>query len=228
MSQITNAAATNNSGHTVEYCLQWVAQEVRGVVMCGGYIPRLYEANKALVEAYAARPSTEKTKATIETCLREVAHEASAALLNKVTLPRGSRLVEASAALGRAMGYSGSKAKTQTVTFGNGDTAEIIARTSIRICGTRERVRYVGEPGAYKQEVYQQAFDRTFKLGETCERDSYNLAYTGKITSIGEKTVTIKDDCLDKTSRLTIAAFIERNWNFTLEAAQKRNNEWMD
>lgn len=115
-------------------------------------------------------------------------------------------------------------AKTITVTLdsihisaGN-VTIEIVQGKSIRIRGT------------YKNHVNgPQAFDRTFSVGDSAERDSFNLTYTGKITAIGAKTVTIKDDCLtDRTSRLTLPVFVWRNWDFDAAKSTKRNAEWMD
>lgn len=95
--------------------------------------------------------------------------------------------------------------------------ADIVPGKSIRIYG--EYTNHVKGP---------QTFDRTFKVGDKAERDSYNLVYTGEITQIGLKTVTIKDDSLSTTSRLTLEGFVNRNWDFDLERIAKRNGEWMD
>lgn len=98
-----------------------------------------------------------------------------------------------------------------------GVKADIVPGKSIRIYG--EYTNHCNGP---------QTFDRTFKVGDACERHSYNLVYTGNITQIGVKTVTIKDDTLSETSRLTLEGFISRNWDFDAEKIAKRNGEWMD
>jgi hypothetical protein len=93
--------------------------------------------------------------------------------------------------------------------------AEIIPGKSIRIYGVY--TNHVKGP---------QTFDRTFKIGDACERDSFNLSYTGKIVSIG-KCVTVKDDCLSKTSRLKVAEFAWRNWDFDGFKTADENAEWL-
>lgn len=102
-----------------------------------------------------------------------------------------------------------------------GHHVSVVPGESVRLFGVR---RVYGRAGNDTAERY----DRTFKIGDTCERDSFNLVYTGTIVAIGEKTITVKDDCLNKTSRMTLAEFSSRNHDFDLEAANKRNSEWMD
>lgn len=69
-------------------------------------------------------------------------------------------------------------------------------------------------------------YDITFEIGDTAEYDSYNLIYTGEITNIGAKTVTIKHPGYSsKSSRLTIAEFADKNWDFDLERIAKHNHE---
>lgn len=94
--------------------------------------------------------------------------------------------------------------------------AEIVKGTSIRIFGQYGNV--VGGP---------KAFDRTFKIGDTVEYDSYNLSYTGKISAIGLKTVTVVA-YEHETHRLDLNTFCWRNWDFDLEEIQKRNSSWSD
>ena len=96
-------------------------------------------------------------------------------------------------------------------------TCEIVPGVSIRIRGVYGN--HVNGP---------QAFDRTFRIGDTVERDSYNLSYTGIITKIGPKTVTIQDDCLSKTSRLDLSTFVWRNWDFDAAKTAARNAAWSD
>jgi hypothetical protein len=69
----------------------------------------------------------------------------------------------------------------------------------------------------------------TFSVGDTAEYDSYNLSYTGKISKISEKAVTIvayPGTRNEKVHRLDLNTFCWRNHKFTVEAAQKANNEW--
>lgn len=72
---------------------------------------------------------------------------------------------------------------------------------------------------------------RTFHIGDQAEHSSFNLSYYDEILSITDKTVTFRDSGASnktKTKRLTITKFVEYNWNFSLQAAQKRNREWQD
>lgn len=62
-----------------------------------------------------------------------------------------------------------------------GCSADVEPGVSIRIYGTYPN--HVGGP---------KPFDKTFRLGDRCEYDSYNLKYTGSIVSIGPKTVVVR------------------------------------
>ena len=73
-------------------------------------------------------------------------------------------------------------------------------------------------------------FDITFKIGDYAEYDSYNLKYTGKITAIGPKTVTIQErpgTCNAKNHKLSIYAFSWRNWNYDGKKIAAHNTEEM-
>lgn len=72
------------------------------------------------------------------------------------------------------------------------------------------------------------AYDKTFRVGDVCERGSFNLVYLGRIVAIGEKTVTIVDDLRQRKTRMSLDVFSRRNRDFDLAAIQKRNAEWMD
>jgi hypothetical protein len=61
-----------------------------------------------------------------------------------------------------------------------------------------------------------------FKIGEIAVYGSYNLIYTGVITAIGEKTVTIDDD--GKVTRMSIYDFSRRNSNFNADRVAEHNN----
>lgn len=89
--------------------------------------------------------------------------------------------------------------------------AEIEKNKSIRIYGDTLNGR--GEPTK---------FDKTFKVGDKAEYDSYNLSYIGTIIAIGEKTVTIQH--YNERSRLNLRDFIWRNNDFVLEVVEAQNN----
>jgi hypothetical protein len=60
-------------------------------------------------------------------------------------------------------------------------------------------------------------------VGELAEYDSYNLSYTGKITKITEKCVTIVS--YGTTHRLDLSSFCWRNWDFNAAETAARNAE---
>ena len=80
-----------------------------------------------------------------------------------------------------------------------------------------------GRDGVVKQGT-------TFALGDEAEYGSYNLSYTGTITKITEKCVTIvayPNSNMSRTHRLSLNEFCWRNWDFDAVATAKRNNEEM-
>lgn len=89
-----------------------------------------------------------------------------------------------------------------------GCSADIEPGVSIRIYGTY----HDGDP---------KPFDKTFRLGDSCEYDSYNLKYTGVIVSIGPKTVVVDDNGTRR--RLTLYDFTWRNWDFDAAAIADHN-----
>lgn len=71
----------------------------------------------------------------------------------------------------------------------------------------------------------------TFSIGDFAEYDSYNFSYTGVITAITDKTVTIvahKGTQNEATFRLKIHSFCWRNWNFDLQKIRKERAAWCD
>ncbi len=82
---------------------------------------------------------------------------------------------------------------------------------------TADSIRIYGTHGTSKRSP----FDRTFKLGDLAEHDSYNLVYTGLITAISAKRITINDD--GKIHCMQLHDFINRNWDFDAIATGKRN-----
>ena len=95
-----------------------------------------------------------------------------------------------------------------------GFQAEVIPGQSVRLFGTQHN------------RVAPLDFDITFAVGDIAVRDSYNLVYTGIISAIGPKTVTILDH--DRTYKLDLYTFANRNWNYDAERIHKRNSEWCD
>ena len=67
-----------------------------------------------------------------------------------------------------------------------------------------------------------------FRIGDEAEYDSYNLKYTGKITSITEKTVTIQPKYDNKKRRLKIDSFAWRNWDFDSIKVAEQNFDTMN
>jgi len=96
-----------------------------------------------------------------------------------------------------------------------GAKAQIAVGKSIRIFGTEHNHRL--SPISY---------DLTFKIGDEAVYGGRNIKYTGRITKIGPKTVTIADD--HQVKQLDLYAFIEKNWNYDAERIAKWNLEWLD
>lgn len=71
------------------------------------------------------------------------------------------------------------------------------------------------------------AYDRTFKVGDVAEYDSYNLHYLGTIVSITAKTITIKPRHGSRTKRLGLYEFSWRNRFLDLDAVAARNVDVM-
>ncbi len=90
----------------------------------------------------------------------------------------------------------------------NADTS----KNSIRIHGTESN--HVNGP-------FQ--FDRTFKVGDTVQYDSYNLIYLGQIIKIGPSTVTVNTDLRDNV-RMNLFDFTRKNLKLDLEKIKKYND----
>lgn len=72
-------------------------------------------------------------------------------------------------------------------------------------------------------------FNRTFKIGDLCEYDSFNFAYTGNITSIGAKTITVDPGKgYGAQTRLSLNEFVGRNYKFDLNKIANERRAWMD
>lgn len=103
--------------------------------------------------------------------------------------------------------------------------ADIMKGQWIRIYGiSNGLVKYDKETKASTH--YKVAYDKTFKIGDTAEYDSYNTSFTGKIVAIGEKTVTISKGHGERSNaQLDLYTFIRRNWDYDAERiAEERAN----
>lgn len=105
--------------------------------------------------------------------------------------------------------FHGIKHPGETAT---GMHAEIAKGESVRLFGT-----------AYWETPNEEFYDITFKVGDTCVYHSYNLIYTGTITSIGEKVIIV--DTGTKKKRLSLYDFNRRNWNYDAERIAQANME---
>ena len=75
---------------------------------------------------------------------------------------------------------------------------------------------------------YNMGAGRIFKVGDVAEYDSYNLSYTGVITKITDKTVTIKKyENSDTVKRLDLETFAWRNYDFDAAETARKNAEEM-
>lgn len=70
---------------------------------------------------------------------------------------------------------------------------------------------------------------KRFEVGDAVVYDSFNLFYTGTITSITAKCVTVKKDSFGgKTCRMRPETFAWRNWKFDASAIAEKNAAWSD
>ncbi|AHM59347.1 hypothetical protein D770_05400 [Flammeovirgaceae bacterium 311] len=104
--------------------------------------------------------------------------------------------------------------KKTTVAYDYNATINLTKKT-IKIWGTNPD--YSGKLGA----VVNKYFQKTFKVGDHVEVDSYNLIYTGAILAIGEKTVLV--ECHSKNKRMNLAEFVRRNYDLNLEKIARSN-----
>lgn len=88
---------------------------------------------------------------------------------------------------------------------------------SIRLYGAMEkwnRERMVCEPVAY---------DRTFRLNDVAVTSSYNLTYTGRILSIGKKTIIISETYKTKSKRFSFRDFSFWNHDYDADRVARDN-----
>lgn len=96
-----------------------------------------------------------------------------------------------------------------------GQHADIVPGKSIRLFGTDPNYRIEPKP-----------HDITFNVGDTCVTDSYNFVYTGTITAITAKTVTVRDE-FGRTKRMDIAYFNGFNAHYNWDRIAERNLDTM-
>lgn len=113
-----------------------------------------------------------------------------------------------------------------------GHHAEIVPGARIRLFGLiKAGERYVMGANGRRVPCEAYVYRRDFAIGDCAEYGSYNMSYTGTITAITEKTVTITEDCgggRTRPHRLDLYSFSRRNWNFSVEESARRNAEWYD
>ena len=114
----------------------------------------------------------------------------------------------------------------------HGLTAHVVAGSSVVLVGEEKAgYRSVFNPatGRHQPTTEPQPISRTFRVGDEAEYGSFNLVYTGTVTAITLKTVTIvEDDRAAKVHRLSLYDFAEANYDFDAAKARKRNAEWQD
>ena len=113
-----------------------------------------------------------------------------------------------------------------------GQHAEIIPGRRIRLFGVEKAGRrYVKDPVTGKMVPNEERlYRRDFRIGDTAEVGSYNLIYTGTITAISEKTITVVEyhgTPNAKTYRMSLHEFNRRNWDFDADKAAEHNAEEM-
>jgi len=91
---------------------------------------------------------------------------------------------------------------------------------SIQLYGMRDA--FTSESRAGAPHGTKVPYAVTFKIGDTCESDSYNLVYFGKIEAIGRKSVSIRCE-VSGLIRLDLATFSRRNYDFNQAKAEARN-----
>lgn len=103
----------------------------------------------------------------------------------------------------------------------------VVTKTSVRLVGRRTfenetlgTITMCGEDGGY---------DRTFRIGDRVEYDSYNLHYTGIMRGVDRNgSVSVeKDEGGRRKTRLTLYEFNFRNRDLDLVRLAERNAETM-
>lgn len=110
-----------------------------------------------------------------------------------------------------------------------GHHAIIETGKSITLIGTVEAgTRYVRDEktGLLNKLCESHDYRKKFNVGDHAVYGSYNLIYTGEITAIGAKTVTIVEKH-GRTHRLDLHEFSWRNWDYDAEHISRSNADTM-
>lgn len=132
--------------------------------------------------------------------------------------PRPSQMIELRDLRSRDTVFAGRRVEG---TAAVGHHADVVPGKSIRLHGTLDT------------RTWPVQYDRTFRVGDVAEYDSFNMHYTGKILSIGEKAVTIGEArsnggrAFVRKHRLSIYTFSWRNRDLDLAAIAARNADVM-
>lgn len=122
-------------------------------------------------------------------------------------------------------------AKTVTTQLDPTHYAEVVKGKSIRLFGTMQKSAPVAGDMFATHMVH---YSRAFVVGDIATYDSFNLVYTGIITAIGDKTVTIterqyaQDGTYEdkKKHMLKLQVFGWRNREFdAVKTAEHNSNE---
>lgn len=102
--------------------------------------------------------------------------------------------------------------------------APLVGHHADIVCGKSIRLHGIETNRVHGPESY----DLTFRVGDWAVYGGFNLTYTGRIISIGEKTVAIEEQHGGRVHRLDIARFSRWNWDYNSERISKQNSEWYD
>lgn len=103
---------------------------------------------------------------------------------------------------------------------------EAVTDDSTRMIKDPDTGRYATNPNPTVRDVV-----RVFRLGDAAEVHSYNLVFTGHVRGITAKTVTCVEyegSAQPRTYRMSLYDFVQKNWDFDQDAAEKRNANWSD
>lgn len=104
----------------------------------------------------------------------------------------------------------------------HGNIVSLIAGDAVLVVS---RDWYPANPDTGAAEHTTAYHELVYRVGDRAVHGAYNLVYTGVITSISPKTITVVDG--DETKRLSHEVFARRN-NRPIADADKRNASWMD
>lgn len=95
---------------------------------------------------------------------------------------------------------------------------------------TDYQVEFAGKTGitVYRDDANGTPIKGTsFRVGDICEEDSYNLSYHATILKITDNTITVKTRIGNKIKRMSLDKFCWRNHKFDLGRSNQENSEEM-